>query len=221
MDLPYKPSTNALRPPPALGRALRGLYLISPDAPNTRDFLACVAPVLPHAACLQYRNKRATAAQRLEQADALRVLCSDAGIPLIINDDPALAAAVGADGVHLGEHDGAVAAARALLGQDAIIGVSCYDDLQRAFDAAAQGADYIAFGAFFPSPTKPLARHASLDLLQRARDIGLPRVAIGGLTAENARFVIAAGADMVAVISGIFDAPDPVAAAQAYAACFD
>jgi len=195
--------------------------LITPDAHDTQALLARVAPVLPHAACLQYRNKRATAPQRLEQAGALRELCSDAGIPLIINDDAALAAAVGADGVHLGEHDGAVAAARALLGQDAIIGVSCYDDLQRAFDAAAQGADYLAFGAFYPSTTKPLARQAPLDLLQRARVVGLPQVAIGGLTPENARFVIAAGADMAAVISGVFDAPDPVAAARAYAACFD
>ena len=177
--------------------------------------------MLPHAACLQYRNKRATAPQRLEQGDALRALCTAAGIPLIINDDASLAAAVGADGVHLGEHDGAVAAARALLGQDAIIGVSCYDDLRRAFDAAAQGADYLAFGAFYPSTTKPLATQAPLDLLQRARAIGLPQVAIGGITPENARFVIAAGADMTAVISGVFDAPDPVAAARAYAACFD
>ena len=221
MDLPDMTSGNGHRPPGAFGNALRGLYLITPDGPDTEALLAKVEPVLPHAACLQYRNKRATAPQRLEQADALRALCSEAGIPLIINDDAALAAAVGADGVHLGEHDGAVAAARALLGQDAIIGVSCYDDLQRAFDAAAQGADYLAFGAFYPSTTKPLARQAPLDLLQRARVIALPQVAIGGLTPENARLVIAAGADMTAVISGVFDAPDPVAAARAYAACFD
>ena len=99
--------------------------------------------------------------------------------------------------------------------------MSCYDDLRRAYDGAAQGADYVAFGALFASPTKPSARQAPLDLLQRARAIGLPRVAIGGITPENARLVIAAGADMTAVISGVFDAPDPVAAAQAYAACFD
>jgi thiamine-phosphate pyrophosphorylase len=221
MDLPGTTSSDAHQPQRALCSALRGLYLITPDAPDSRVLLARVAPVLPHATCLQYRNKRATGPARLEQADALRALCSDAGIPLIINDDAALAAAVGADGVHLGEHDGAVAAARALLGQDAIIGVSCYDDLRRAFDAAAQGADYVAFGAFYPSATKPLARQAPLDLLQRARTIGLPQVAIGGITPENARFVIAAGADMTAVISGVFDAPDPVAAARAYAACFD
>ena len=221
MTVPYMTPGNAHRPPRAFGSALRGLYLITPDGADSAELLARVEPVLPHAACLQYRNKRATAPQRLEQADALRTLCSEAGIPLIINDDAALAAAVGADGVHLGEHDGAVAAARALLGQDAIIGVSCYDDLRRAFDVAAQGADYLAFGAFYASTTKPLARQAPLDLLQHARVIGLPQVAIGGLTPENARLVIAAGADMTAAISGVFDAPDPVAAARAYAACFD
>jgi thiamine-phosphate pyrophosphorylase len=221
MDRPDVTPGNARRPIRALGRALRGLYLITPDASDTRDLLAKVAPVLPHAACLQYRNKRATGHERLEQADALRTLCSDAGVPLIINDDASLAAAVGADGVHLGEHDGAVAAARARLGQDALIGVSCYDDLRRALDGAAQGADYIAFGAFYPSITKPLARQAPLELLRHARAIGLPQVAIGGITPENARFVIAAGADMTAVISGVFDAPDRVAAARAYAACFD
>jgi len=220
MDRPAVTSSTAHRTQRARGRGLRGLYLITPDASDTGDLLARVAAVLPHAACLQYRNKRATGRERLEQADALRALCSNAGIPLIINDDASLAAAVGADGVHLGEHDGAVAAARALVGQDALIGVSCYDDLRRAFDAAAQGADYLAFGAFYPSTTKPLARQAPLDLLQRAGAIGLPRVAIGGITPENARLVIAAGADMTAVISGVFDAPDPVAAAQAYAACF-
>jgi len=221
MDRPNVTSSNAHGPQRACSHALRGLYLITPDASDTNELLARVAAVLPHAACLQYRNKRATGRERLEQADALRALCSTAGIPLIINDDASLAAAVGADGVHLGEHDGAVAAARAILGQDALIGVSCYDDLRRAFDSAAQGADYLAFGAFHPSPTKPFARQAPLDLLQRARAIGLPQVAIGGISPENARSVIAAGADMTAVISGVFDAPDPIAAARAYAACFD
>src|SRR5678816_2230867 len=109
MDLPDATSIDAHQPQWALGRVLRGLYLITPDAADIGVLLARVAPVLPHAACLQYRNKRATPPQRLEQADALRALCSSAGIPLIINDDAALAAAVGADGVHLGEHDGAIA----------------------------------------------------------------------------------------------------------------
>ena len=204
------------------GRAIlaRGLYLVTPDEPDCDRLLARTRPLLAHAACLQYRNKRASDSERRRQADGLRALCSDAGVPLIVNDDAALAAAVGADGVHLGEHDGAIATARALLGNDAIIGVSCYDDAGLAKNAAAQGADYVAFGAFFPSPTKPAARRASLELLHRARALDVPRVAIGGITPDNAPLLVAAGADMVAVISGVFDAPDPIAAARAYAACF-
>lgn len=204
------------------GRAIvaRGLYLITPDEPDCERLLRRTRPLLPYTACLQYRNKRADEAQRRRQADGLRALCSDAGVALVVNDDAALAAAVGADGVHLGARDGAIATARALLGNDAIIGASCYDDLQRATDAAAQGADYVAFGAFFPSPTKPDARRASIELLRDSRALALPRVAIGGITPDNASALVAAGADMVAVISGVFDAPDPVAAARAYAACF-
>ena len=197
-----------------------GLYLVTPDEPDCDRLLARTRPLLAYAACLQYRNKRADDSERRRQADGLRALCSDAGVPLIVNDDAALAAAVGADGVHLGEHDGAIATARALLGNDAIIGVSCYDDAPRATAAAAQGADYVAFGAFFPSSTKPGARQASMELLRRSRALELPRVAIGGITPDNAPLLIAAGADLVAVISGVFDAPDPVAAARAYAACF-
>jgi thiamine-phosphate pyrophosphorylase len=199
---------------------LRGLYLVTPNESDDARMARRIAAVLPYAACLQYRNKHAGPGQRLEQASILRELCSDARVPLIVNDDPELASSVGADGVHLGEHDGAIAAARALLGHDALIGVSCYDRIELALAALAQGADYLAFGAFFPSPTKPVARRAGIELLERARALGRPLVAIGGITPDNARSVIAAGADMVAVISGVFDAPDPIAAARAYAACF-
>jgi thiamine-phosphate pyrophosphorylase len=204
------------------GRAIvaRGLYLVTPDEPDCERLLARTRPLLAYASCLQYRNKRANDSQRRAQADGLRALCSEAGVPLIVNDDAMLAAAIGADGVHLGEHDGAIATARALLGNDAIIGVSCYDDSALAANAAAQGADYVAFGAFHPSPTKPGARRASMDLLRGPHARDLPRVAIGGITPDNAPALIAAGADMVAVISGVFDAADPVAAARAYAACF-
>ena len=204
------------------GRAIvaRGLYLITPDETDCDRLLSRTRPLLAYAACLQYRNKRADADQCRRQADGLRALCSTAGVPLIVNDDATLATVVGADGVHLGEHDGAIATARALLGNDAIIGVSCYDDPLRATNAAAQGADYVAFGAFFPSVTKPDARCAPLELLRNARTLDLPRVAIGGVSPDNAPLLIAAGADLVAVISGVFDAPDPVAAARAYAACF-
>lgn len=199
----------------------RGLYLISPDDTDTRRLLARVAEVLPGAALLQYRNKSADARLRREQADALAQLCRTHGVPLIINDDAALARAVGAGGVHLGEHDGELVAARALLGDDAIIGMSCYDDLSRANAAARAGASYIAFGAFFPSTTKPGARRASPDLLRGSAQLGLPRVAIGGITPDNAHTLVEAGADLLAVIGGVFDAPDPAAAARALHASFD
>jgi thiamine-phosphate pyrophosphorylase len=199
----------------------RGLYLITPDDNDTQRLLARVDPVLEHAALLQYRNKSADSTLRRIQAEALHAQCAARGVPLIVNDDLALAQAIGAEGVHLGEDDGDVSAASAMLGTDAIIGVSCYDSLQRARDAAAQGASYIAFGAFFPSFTKPLARRATFDLLHNSAVLGLPRVAIGGITPDNARSVIEAGADLIAVISGVFDAPDPAAAARDYCAGFD
>ncbi len=203
------------------GRWSRGIYLITPDDADTGHLIARVDAVLGHAALLQYRNKSASPALRRTQAEALRAVCARRGVPLIVNDDLALADAIGADGVHLGEDDGDAGTARSHLGPDAIIGVSCYDDPARARAAAASGASYIAFGAFFSSATKPNARRASIDLLRDSAGYGLPRVAIGGITPENARLVIAAGADLIAVISGVFDAPDPVAAMRAYRACFD
>ena len=199
----------------------RGLYLITPDDPDTPSLLARVDAVLDHAALLQYRNKSASAGLRREQAAALLALCATRGVRLIVNDDLALAQAIGADGVHLGEDDGDARAARVALGAGALIGVSCYDDLQRARAAVAAGADYVAFGAFFPSSTKPNARRAAFDLLRDSAGFGVPRVAIGGITPDNARSVVAAGADLIAVISGVFDASNPPAAAHAYRACFD
>jgi thiamine-phosphate pyrophosphorylase len=197
-----------------------GLYLITPDEADTQRLLARVKPLLPFAEILQYRNKQADAALRAEQAAALAPLCRAAGVPFIVNDDARLAAAVKASGVHLGEHDGTVAAARAILGSDAIVGVSCYDDIERARAAAADDADYIAFGAFFPSATKPNARRATPALLRAAGTLGLPMVAIGGITADNARPLVEAGADLLAVVGGVFDAPDPVAAARAFQQLF-
>ncbi|MFC5571544.1 thiamine phosphate synthase [Lysobacter yangpyeongensis] len=200
----------------------RGLYAITPDEPDTRRLLARVEPVLrAGASWLQYRNKHASDDLRAEQAMALLPMCRSLGIPLIINDDWALAAAIGADGAHLGEDDGEIALARHELGPDAILGASCYDDAGRARQAAFAGASYIAFGAFFPSPTKPHARCAAPALLQEAAALGLPRVAIGGITPDNARPLVAAGADLLAVISGVFDAPDPAAATRAYLSCFE
>jgi thiamine-phosphate pyrophosphorylase len=198
----------------------RGLYLITPDEADTARLLARVEAVIGHAGLLQYRNKTASRATRLAQAKALQALCAGHGVPLIVNDDDALAREIDADGVHLGEDDGDARTARDRLGASAIIGVSCYDDLSRARAAAEAGASYIAFGAFFPSSTKPNARRAAPDLLRESATLGLPRVAIGGITPDNARCLVDAGADLLAVISGVFDAPDPAAAARAYRDCF-
>jgi len=206
---------NPPRPP-------RGLYAITPDDTDTARLLARVETVLAAGATwLQYRNKAADADLRETQARLLLPVCRRHGVPLIVNDDWRLAAAIGADGAHLGEDDGEIAAARAALGDAAILGASCYDDLALARQAAASGASYIAFGAFFPSPTKPNARRATLDLLRDSAPLGLPRVAIGGITPDNARPLVDAGADLLAVISGVFDAPDPAAAVRAYLASFD
>ena len=193
----------------------RGLYLITPDEPDAQRLRERVRPLLPFAACLQYRNKTADPALRRVQAAMLADDTRAAGVPFIVNDDARLAAEVKAGGVHLGEHDGSVDAARHIFGREAIIGLSCYDDLERARAAVAAGADYIAFGAFFPSPTKPNARRATLGLLRDAATLHVPRVAIGGITPDNARPLVEAGADLIAVVSGVFDAPDPVAAARA------
>ena len=198
----------------------RGLYLLTPDEADTARLLARVAPLLPSTTWLQYRNKAASEGLRKEQATALQALCAGAGVPLLVNDDASLAARIGAAGAHLGEEDDAIAAARALLGPAAIVGASCYDDPARAETAAAAGASYLAFGALFPSGTKPGARRATPAHLHAARVHGLPLVAIGGITPDNAPSAIDAGADLVAVIGGVFDAPDPIAAARAIHALF-
>lgn len=200
----------------------RGVYAITPDEPDTGRLLARVEAVLrAGASWLQYRNKAASDELRAEQALALQPLCRALDVPLIINDDWALAAAIGAAGAHLGEDDGELALARHELAPGSILGASCYDDLSRARQAAFAGASYVAFGAFFPSTTKPNARRPTPELLRDAVSLGLPRIAIGGITPQNARPLIDAGADMVAVISGIFDAPDPAAATRAYLSCFE
>ncbi|UXA54385.1 thiamine phosphate synthase [Xanthomonas prunicola] len=199
---------------------VRGVYLITPDEPNTQRLLVRTTPLLASIAWLQYRNKQADAALRLRQASALREACAAHGVPLIINDDAQLAAQVGAQGVHLGEDDGEVTAARALLGEQAIIGVSCYDEIERARAAAAAGASYVAFGAFFPTTTKQTTRRATPALLQQAAALNLPRVAIGGIAPAQVPALVTAGADLIAVVSGVYAAPDPVAALQAYRAGF-
>jgi len=198
----------------------RGLYAIT-DGPRSDLIEVCTAAIAGGAAMLQYRDKTRDDARRREEAAALSSLCAKSGIPLIVNDDVELAAAVGAAGVHLGEDDADIASTRARLGPNAIIGVSCYDSLERARELAASGADYLAFGAFFPSPTKPHARAATLQLLRDARALNLPLVAIGGITAANGAALIDAGADFLAVISAVFGARDVRGAARELSALFD
>lgn len=204
-----------MTPLPPSARSARGLYLITPEEPDTARLLARVAAVLPQAAWLQYRQKGADDARRHVQAAALQALCAQAGVPLIVNDDVALAEAIGAAGVHLGEDDGDIAAARNRLGVHAIVGASCYDDGALAERAVAAGASYVAFGAFFPTTSKNTTRRATPALLAGAATLGVPRVAIGGITPDNMGPLVAAGADLVAVIGGVFEAADPVAAAIA------
>jgi thiamine-phosphate pyrophosphorylase len=202
--------------------ALRGLYAVTPDETDTDRLLALAEQVLAaRPALLQYRNKIADAALRRVQARGLQALCRAAGVPFIVNDDLALALEIDADGAHLGRDDGPPAAARIALGADRILGLTCYSDWSRATEGAEIGADYIAFGAMFPSVTKPNAPPAPFALISRARrELGLPVAAIGGITLANAAQVQAAGADLLAVVSDVFGADDPAARAAAYRALF-
>lgn len=200
----------------------KGLYAVTPDLADTAYLLRHTHLALEGGAGLvQYRNKTAGAALRREQALGLLGLCRQHGVPLVINDDLALALDIGADGAHLGREDGDLAAARAALGPGKLLGVSCYDEMERAREAGRIGADYIAFGSFFASPTKPAAVRAPLTLLAEARnELGLPVCAIGGITLQNAPQLIAAGADLLAVITDLFEAPDIAARAAAYTSLF-
>lgn len=190
--------------------ALRGLYAITPDAIDRAVLLSRVEAALRGGArIVQYRDKQRGADERSAIARALRALCRRFNAIFIVNDDLTLAQASDADGVHLGGDDGDLMAARQALGPGKLLGASCYADFAMARAALAAGADYVAFGAVFVSPTKPLAPPAPLRLFARCRkELGLPACAIGGITADNAPAVIAAGADMIAVISDLFAAPD-------------
>lgn len=200
---------------------IRGLYAVTPDTADTAALLTMTEAALRGGAgIVQYRNKTAAPELRRIQADALLALCKRHDALLLVNDHVALAAEIGAHGAHIGGEDGTLEAARALLGAEKIIGVSCYKELERGRAAAAGGADYIAFGSFYLSSVKPSAVRAPLSLLTSARCLGLPVVAIGGITPENAGALIEAGADAVAVISAIYAAPDITAAAQRFCKLF-
>lgn len=199
----------------------RGLYLITPDSRESESLLARVAEVLPaRPALLQYRNKLADSARQQTEALALRSMCAAAGVPLIINDDWRLAVQIGAAGAHLGEHDGHLDEARKAA-PALILGASCYDSLDAAEIAVAQGADYVAFGAFFNTSTKATSRRATPALLYGSERLSVPRVAIGGLSPENAAPLVAAGADLLAVVGAVFEAPAPLAAARQFQALFE
>lgn len=207
---------------------IKGLYALTPDTlgsatPDTVDLLRRAEQAIAGGVrVLQYRNKLADASLQQRQAQALREITRQHRVTFIVNDDAQLAAAVDADGVHLGRDDVGIAAARALLGDEKIIGVSCYNRLDMARQAAAAGADYVAFGAFFASSVKPQAVAASVEMLREARaELRVPIVAIGGITAENGRVLVEAGADALAVISAVFGAADVRQAAQDIAKLFN
>jgi thiamine-phosphate pyrophosphorylase len=202
---------------------IAGLYAITPDLADTDDLLYRVRAALAGGArVLQYRNKSASTQLRLTQARALQALCAARGVPLIINDHLDLALAVDAAGLHLGGEDGDIAAARARLGADKLLGVSCYDRLELVEAALAAGADHVAFGSFFASGVKPDAVRPPLDLIGRARQrFTVPLVGIGGITAANAPQLITAGISAIAVISAVFSAPDIEAAAREFQSLFE
>ena len=202
---------------------LRGLYAITPEGLSAATLLARVEAALSGgAAVIQYRDKRPDETRRAEAARALLGLCRRFGACLLINDDRPLALAVDADGVHLGAADGDLRAARQALAPGRLLGASCYADFERARAAVAAGADYVAFGAVYASSTKPSAQRAPLSLFARCRsELRLPACAIGGITVDNAASLLAAGADMLAVISDLFEAPDVAARAAAYHQLFE
>jgi len=203
----------------------RGLYAITHEVAQLSATALCdqvTAAIDGGARIIQYRHKNLLTAQREEQARALLACCRERSIPLLINDDVALAAAIGADGVHLGKDDMDLTAARAQLGEQAIIGTSCYNSIDLAIAAQQAGADYVAFGRFFASSTKPLALEAKSALLQQAKTaLNIPVIAIGGITADNGKLLIDAGADMLAAINGIFAQTEIRVAAQQYAQLFN
>ena len=193
----------------------QGLYVITDcEKLDYRTMLHCTEKILATGVLLlQYRDKSGDYARRYERAGTLKELCHRTDTIFLINDDIQLAADIGADGVHIGRDDPPLAAARQLLGIDAIIGVSCYNDYQRARDAQAAGADYIAFGAFYPTRTKGGTVKADPDLLRRARPgLSVPIAAIGGITPTNGGQLIEAGADLLAVVSSVYAADDPAQA---------
>lgn len=202
---------------------LQGLYAITDDKLIAPDqFSTTIKKILQGgASIIQYRDKSNNKNLRVTQANELRLLCNQYNALFIINDDITLAKKVGADGVHLGKNDNSVSYARNELGKKAIIGVSCYNRLELAQQAENEGADYVAFGAFFPSTIKPEACVANIELLIQAKQqLSIPVCAIGGITIDNVTSLIDAGADMTAVISGLLTQSDIASSAQEFSNLF-
>ena len=205
-----------------MAKPINGLYAITPETNDTARLLRDVEAALRGgASMLQYRAKKIAPNLKANQAQPLQVLCKKYRVPLIINDDADLAESMSATGVHLGSQDMPIGEAHQSLLSGMLVGISCYDQLSLAIEAEKNGADYVAFGSFFPSTTKPNAARSSLDLLREAkRIISCPIVAIGGITLDNAPVLIDAGADAVAVISALFDADDIQATAKKFSQLF-
>ncbi len=212
---------NEKRVPPR-NKRLQGLYAITdPLLCGERLIGKVSAAISGGIRILQYRNKHASLAQQRKEALALRSLCREHEVLFIINDNVSLASETDADGVHLGQQDDDLQHAREHLGEDKIIGISCNNRFDLALGAQAEGADYVAFGRFFPSRTKPQAPPADMQLLERARqELHIPVVAIGGITPRNAPALLATGVPMLAVIHGIFAARDVRTAVQDYVRLF-
>lgn len=199
------------------------MYAVTPEAADGAWLRERVRQAVAGGArVVQYRSKSLDHTRMLSQARELAELCRSQGVLFMVNDDVDIARECGADGVHLGREDTSIAAARARLGPSVLIGASCYGDLARAQECVDAGADYLAFGSFFASAVKPGAVRPPLAVLTEARSRWpLPLVAIGGLTPANAAPVLAAGADALAVISALFQVPDTLSAAQAFARLFE
>lgn len=201
---------------------MKGLYLVTPDWDDTDQLLSITESALKAGvALLQYRHKTATEALQRLQATALQDLCRQYKVPFIINDHLALCEEIDADGVHVGGTDATVAAVRSVIGPNKIVGASCYGDLQRAHDAAAAGASYVAFGGFYPSRVKKYEVSTPVDIVSRAKaSLAVPVCVIGGMTPENAAPLVAEGSDMVAAISSIYQHEHPALAAAAFVKLF-
>ncbi len=204
-------------------KTLRGLYVITDRGLMGNDLLVQAEQAISGGArLLQYRDKSTNTRRREQEAIALAQLCKRHDVSFIINDDPRLALKTGADGVHLGQNDGDIHSIRQSLGQDKIIGITCHGSLEKALAAEKAGADYVAFGRFSPSQTKPDAPLAEMDVLLQGRcRLAIPIVAIGGITIKNGSALISAGADMLAVIHGIFGAANIRHAAVTFSRLFD